>query len=148
MSPRSKSEHTEQARIDEINARRLIEKGQLKSKAKLSKSLSWSDHLGEALERIREISPRPESTMFTTLVSAYADTVSYMSSVGNLSPCLNSEGDTTPRLSAGGDATPRLSATGDVSSPRATSSGGGSETRLSNDVNLYSEYVNLFEHLR
>ena len=141
MSPRSKLEHEAQAKIDEMNARRLIEEGQLKIKSKMTKSLSWSDHIGEALVRIKEISPRPNSSMFTTFVASCADTVSYISGGGGATPCVSSDGGgATPRVSSGGDGSPPA-LTGAGSSGDATSS-------LSNTESMYTEYINLFENLR
>ena len=144
MSPRSKVEHEAQAKIDEINARRLIEEGQLKIKSKMTKSLSWSDHIGEALERIKEISPRPNSSMFTTFVASCADTVSYISG----------DGGATPRVSGGSDGSPSIlgggggggGGGGDGSPPILTGCDGS--PRISNTESMYTEYINLFEHLR
>jgi len=142
MSPRSKVEHEAQAKIDEMNARRLIEKGPLKAKSKMKKSLSWSDHIGEALEMIKEISPRPDSSMFTTFVTSCADTLSYVSG----------DGCATPRVSSGSNGSPPVLIGSGDGSPRASSGGGGgggdATPHLSNTENMYSEYINLFEHLR
>jgi hypothetical protein len=136
MSPRSKLEHEAQTKLDEMNARRLIEEGQLKAKAKskMTKSLSWSDHIGEALEMIREISPRPNSSIFKTFVASCADTVSHVSGGGNATPRALSGGDGSPPILTGGGG--------------GGGGGGDGSPRMSNSESMYTEYINLFEHLR